>query len=208
MSVVLFKSCLNGGIGSCPSHSPCFHLLEGALDASLGDLEERGRWVKREAWRGRRVGESPCLPIPLTTTWPCVPSTPRLTPCANPCSITHAFALLASAHPCQPKDQLDALMAINKPKPSHFTTSTTPPHSLTPPSLTCSFALCEQQGGKVRRSRRQIHSREGRRRRPRRLGSLPRRSRAWLLPLLLLAPGHGLNLQLRLQPRAAASRRR
>ena len=110
----------------------------------MGDLEERGRWVKREAWRGRGVVESPCLPIPLTTTWPCVPSTPRLTPCANPCSITHAFALLASAHPCQPKDQLDALMAINKPKPSHFTTSTTPPHSLTPPSLACLFALYEQ----------------------------------------------------------------
>jgi hypothetical protein len=80
------------------------------------------------------------MPIPLTTTLPGVHSTPRFTTCATHAtplhcqgaSHAHAFALLASAHPYQPKDQLDALMAINKPKTSHFTTSTTPPHSLYP----------------------------------------------------------------------------
>ena len=40
--------------------APCGHLLFLALDAFGIDLGGRESWVKREAWRGREAGESPC----------------------------------------------------------------------------------------------------------------------------------------------------
>ena len=66
----------------------------------------------------------PYLAIVLTTTWSCVSSTTRLTPCASPCSLIQPWP-------------------IKRHCPIPFATSTTPPHSLSPnPSLLAYLLAC------------------------------------------------------------------